>query len=87
MPSGENDVNPLRPTQCIALSQPDLDRLQRVFDTICLEQQWPRESARAHRHARMLIDEYLAGTTNEQLLLVVGRWYASRLGSQTSAVA
>lgn len=80
-------MNPLRSTQCIALSQPDIDTLQRVFDRICAEQDWPRDSARARRHARMLIDEYLAGTTNEQLLLVVGHWFASRLPSETSASA
>lgn len=82
---GENAVNPLRSTQCIALSQPDIDTLQRVFDDICAEHRWPRDSARARRHARMLIDEYLAGTTNEQLLLVVGRWFASRLAETSTS--
>lgn len=77
-------MNPLRSTQCIALSQPDIDTLQRVFDNICAEHHWPRDSEHARRHARMLIDEYLAGTTNEQLLLVVGRWFASRLPAETS---
>ncbi len=80
-------MNPLRTTQCIALSQPDLDTLQRVFDTICAEQRWLHDSPRARRHARMLIDEYLAGTTNEQLLLAVGRWFASRMPAETSSAA
>ncbi|MEI2296936.1 hypothetical protein MKZ91_02455 [Ensifer sp. MJa1] len=74
---------PLRATQCLALSKGDMERLQRVFDAVCLEQGWPRDGDRARRHARMLIDDYLAGNTNEGRLLVAGRAFAERLQRDT----
>ena len=62
----EEQVAPLRATQCLALSKGDMERLQRVFDALCLEQGWARDGERARRHARMLIDE--------------NRWRAQRYG-------
>ncbi|WP_104664248.1 hypothetical protein [Ensifer adhaerens] len=54
-------------------------RLQRVFDTLCIEQGWARDGEPARRHARMLIDDYLAGNTSEGRLLIAGRAFAERL--------
>ncbi|WP_077960994.1 hypothetical protein [Ensifer adhaerens] len=54
-------------------------RLQRVFDALCVEQGWARDGEAARRHARMLIDDYLAGNTSEGRLLIAGRAFAERL--------
>ncbi len=54
-------------------------RLQRVFDALCIEQGWARDGEPARRHARMLIDHYLAGNTSEGRLLIAGRAFAERL--------
>ncbi|MGE6784614.1 hypothetical protein ACQKGL_19055 [Ensifer adhaerens] len=70
---------PLRATQCLALSKTDMARLQRVFDALCIEQGWARDGEPARRHARMLIDDYLAGNTSEGRLLIAGRAFAERL--------
>ena len=80
----EEQVAPLRATQCLALSKGDMERLQRVFDALCLEQGWARDGERARRHARMLIDDYLAGNTDEMRLLIAGRAFAERLQSDAS---
>ena len=70
---------PLRATQCLALSKVDMARLQRVFDALCIELGWARDGEPARRHARMLIDDYLAGNTSEGRLLIAGRAFAERL--------
>ncbi|MGO4621972.1 hypothetical protein AB4Z34_12910 [Ensifer sp. 2YAB10] len=75
---------PLRATQCLALSKVDMARLQRVFDVLCIEQGWARDGEPARRHARMLIDDYLAGNTSEGRLLIAGRAYAERLQRDVS---
>ena len=62
----------------IALLPEDLDTLQRVFDILCREHRWPRESAQARRFGRMLIREYQAGTTDEGLLLRAGQAFVSQ---------
>ena len=67
---------PLRATQCLALSKADMERLQRVFDALCIEQGWARDGEPARRHARMLIDDYLAGNTSEGRLLIAGSAFA-----------
>jgi len=72
-------VAPLRATQCLALSKADMERLQRVFDALCIEQGWARDGEPARRHARMLIDDYLAGNTSEGRLLIAGRAFAESL--------
>lgn len=59
-------------------------RLQRVFDVLCIEQGWARDGEPARRHARMLIDDYLAGNTSEGRLLIAGRAYAERLQRDVS---
>jgi hypothetical protein len=74
----------LRATQCLALSKADMARLQRVFDVLCIEQGWARDGEPARRHARMLIDDYLAGNTSEGRLLIAGRAYAERLQRDVS---
>lgn len=81
----EEQVAPLRVTQCLALSKGDMDTLQRVFDELCLELGWVRDGERARRHARMLIDDYLAGNTNEKRLLIAGRAFAERLRREASS--
>ncbi|MBD9636320.1 hypothetical protein IB277_08415 [Ensifer sp. ENS07] len=53
-----------------------MERLQRVFDALCIEQGWARDGEPARRHARMLIDDYLAGNTSEGRLLIAGRAFA-----------
>ncbi len=59
-----------------------LDTLQRVFDMLCREHRWPRESAQARRFGRMLIREYQAGTTDEGLLLRAGQAFVSQPSPQ-----
>ncbi|ABR60227.1 hypothetical protein GOC90_25075 [Sinorhizobium medicae] len=66
----------------IALLPEDLDALQRVFDSLCREQRWPRESAQAQRFGRMLIREYQAGTKDETHLFRAGQAFISQTHQQ-----
>ncbi|WP_342394658.1 hypothetical protein [Sinorhizobium numidicum] len=71
-------MRPLQAFNSIPLLPEDLQALQRVFDRLCYEYRWPRESAQAQRCGRMLIQEFQAGTTDERLLLLAGRSFVSR---------
>lgn len=62
----------------------DLATLQRVFDRLCDDFQWPRESAQSRRLARMLIHAYQAGNRNEQLLLFAARAFVGHSPKQKS---
>ncbi|MEY9163761.1 hypothetical protein ABIE78_001880 [Sinorhizobium fredii] len=66
-------VRPLRASSSTALLPEDLDALQRVYDRLCDEYRWSRNSAQAQRYGRMLIEEYQAGTRDELVLLIAGR--------------
>jgi hypothetical protein len=66
-------VRPLRASSSTALLPEDLDALQRVYDRLCNENRWSRNSAQAQRYGRMLIEAYQAGMRNERLLLAAGR--------------
>ncbi|WP_342454694.1 hypothetical protein [Sinorhizobium mexicanum] len=71
-------MRPLQASSDVPLLPEDLSALQRVFDRLCDEHRWPRDSAPARRYARMLIEAYQAGTTNERHLLMAGRLFVSR---------
>lgn len=62
----------------------DLATLQRVFDRLCDDFQWPRESAQSRRLARMLIDAYQAGNRDERLLLFAARAFVGHPPKQKS---
>ncbi|THK36951.1 hypothetical protein EHS39_15970 [Ensifer sp. MPMI2T] len=71
-------MRPLQASSDVPLFPEDLDTLQRVFDRLCHEHRWPRDSALAQRYGRMLIEAYQGGTTNELHLLTAGRLFVSR---------
>lgn len=71
-------MRPLQASSDVPLFPEDLDTLQRVFDRLCDEHRWRRDSAPAQRYGRMLIEAYQAGTTNELHLLTAGRLFVSR---------
>lgn len=75
-------VRPLQAFSGIALLPEDLETVQRVFDCLCREHRWPRESAQAQRYGRMLIQEYQAGTRDERLLLRAGHALVNRSREQ-----
>ncbi|PST24145.1 hypothetical protein C7U60_09500 [Mesorhizobium plurifarium] len=66
----------------LALLPEDLDVLQRVFDTLCREYRWPRDSAQAQRLGRMLIRGFQTGTRDEELLLRAGQAFVSQAHPQ-----
>ncbi|WP_026187475.1 hypothetical protein [Ensifer sp. BR816] len=75
-------MRPLRASSSTALLPEDLDALQRVYDRLCTEYQWSRNSAQAQRYGRMLIEEYQAGKTDEFLLLAAGRSFVENSAAQ-----
>jgi hypothetical protein len=85
--TGDTGVRPLQASSTTPLLPEDLDALQRVFDRLCHEYRWSRESAQAQRYGRMLIQEYQAGTRDERLLLRAGHSLISRSHAQRRALA
>ncbi|WP_336620998.1 MULTISPECIES: hypothetical protein [unclassified Sinorhizobium] len=71
-------MRPLQASSDVPLFPEDLETVQRVFDRLCDEHRWPRDSAPAQRYGRMLIEAYQAGTINERHLLMAGRLFVSR---------
>lgn len=71
-------VRPLQASSTVPLYPEDLAALQRVFDRLCRDYRWPRDSAQAQRYGRMLIEEYQAGTRDEWLLLRAGHSFVNR---------
>lgn len=71
-------MHPLQASSSIPLFPEDLAALQRVFDRLCHEYRWPRESEEAQRYGRMLIRAYQAGTRDEELLLIAGHAFVSQ---------